>query len=101
MKRSVDKVLMLAGGLLLAGLAACGDAGCVNLRSPETLLAKPYPEGYPSSRPLANPVVRKLGPGRYESVDQSIGKDYVMYEIRTPDGARGWVEGGPEVSPCE
>lgn len=73
----------LAGLALLcaAGLAACGQRGCVRLTTSALLLEHPSPLGYPSSNPRPNRVLGELAPGTYTYRDRTAHHDFLVYRL--------------------
>lgn len=88
----MDKVVIwLTGGVAALMLAGCAKPTCVRVERSAVMLARHYPAEYPSQAE-PNTVIRTLSRGRYRYRGEFIGKDYLMFEIQTADGTRGWVE---------
>ncbi|HSU16915.1 hypothetical protein [Longimicrobium sp.] len=89
--------LAAAAALVLA--AACGKPGCLRVAHPAALLERPYPVGYTTTRKLPNRVLATLQPGRYELRGREMKKDFMVYEVRAPQGY-GYVIAEPGVEEC-
>ena len=73
---------------------ACAEKvdGLLEMEADVEVLSKPYPMGYPSTRPQPNEVIATLRAGQrvpvFEIVD---GKDFRAYHVRMADGRTGFV----------
>jgi len=94
------KQVRLAISIIALGLAACGrGGGCLEVMGETELLAAPYPNGYPSSNPKPNRVLRTLPPGRYQYSATETGHDYMVYRLKV-DGTSGYVVADDRTRAC-
>jgi hypothetical protein len=93
MKNSMTRFPALA--VLLAALG-CGQSRVLLVEKAQ-LLEKPYPLGYPSSAPLPNRVLADLEDERVCVLQDTYGKDFHVYRVRTGDGRKGYVMDSPSV----
>lgn len=99
MKAHIPWVVLTAA---IAAGACTSEDGCLRLTQPLPLLERPYPLEYTTStHPQPNRVLRTLASGEYAYQDEEIGKDYLAFDVRLPDGTRGYVIYGAGVDACE
>lgn len=85
--------------LVLAAVAAAGcSSDCIVTDVPTPVLARPFPSPYGDGSLGPNAEIASLAPGvPARMLDGGYGKDFVYYEVRLANGARGYVIWGPHM----
>jgi hypothetical protein len=77
--------------LALLAVTACREPGCIEVTAAVPLLENPYPLNYPSTAPMPNRTLGTIAAGKHAYIDQTSGKDFMVFELVQSSGARGFV----------
>jgi hypothetical protein len=88
---------------VLLAAAGCGHGRTLVVDNAE-LLENPYPLDYPSTAPLPNRRLAELTHTKVCVLDDTYGKDFHVFRVRTSAGQQGYILDDPGVrvtrEPC-